>query len=77
MFPDAATDRRRPTEGAREALAAGFGELGLREIVAFVHPENDRSLAVTRRLGMTEEAEVPHPIRDHTMKVLHIACSTS
>jgi RimJ/RimL family protein N-acetyltransferase len=58
------------TEGARAALTAGFETLGLDEIVAFVHPENGRSLAVTRRLGMVEEAEVPHPSREHTVKIL-------
>jgi RimJ/RimL family protein N-acetyltransferase len=56
-------------------LRMGFEVLALDEIVAFVHPENERSLAVTRRLGMTEEAECPHPSRDHDMKVLR--CSTS
>jgi RimJ/RimL family protein N-acetyltransferase len=28
-------------------------------------------------LGMTEQAELPHPTRDHTVKILRIACSTS
>ena len=58
------------TEGARAALTAGFETLGLDEIVALVHPQNERSLAVTRRLGMVEEAEIPHPSRDHPMKIL-------
>ena len=65
------------TEGGRAALQAGFGTLGLAEVVAFVHPANERSLAVTRRLGMAEEAELQHPARDHTVKILRIACSTS
>jgi RimJ/RimL family protein N-acetyltransferase len=71
------------TEGAREAVRIGFGTLGLEEIVSFVHPENERSLAVTRRLGMTEQGEVPHPARDETVKILALApqrgnaCSTS
>jgi RimJ/RimL family protein N-acetyltransferase len=60
------------TEGGRAALEAGFGTLELPEIIAFVRPENTRSLAVTRRLGMVEEAELPHPSRDHTLKVLRI-----
>jgi RimJ/RimL family protein N-acetyltransferase len=58
------------TEGARAALIAGFALLELPEIVAFVHPENERSLAVCRRLGMVEEAELPHPSRDHPVKIL-------
>jgi RimJ/RimL family protein N-acetyltransferase len=62
------------TEGGRAALRYGFQTLGLEEIVAFVHPDNERSLAVTRRLGMDEEAEVPHPSRDDLVKVLR--CTT-
>jgi RimJ/RimL family protein N-acetyltransferase len=40
------------TEGARAALEFGFAG-GLREIYAVVRPDNERSLAVCRRLGMT------------------------
>jgi RimJ/RimL family protein N-acetyltransferase len=40
------------TEAARGAIAKGFGE-GLSEIFAVVRPDNERSLAVCRRLGMT------------------------
>jgi RimJ/RimL family protein N-acetyltransferase len=67
------------TEGASEALRHGFETLGLTEIVAFVHPDNQRSLAVCERLRMVEEAEVPHPSRDHAVKVLRVGppCSTS
>jgi RimJ/RimL family protein N-acetyltransferase len=60
------------TEGGRAALRAGFEVVGLEEIVAFVHPENERSLAVCARLGMVEEAELPHPSRDHPVKVLRL-----
>jgi RimJ/RimL family protein N-acetyltransferase len=64
------------TEGARAALNEGFGTLGLEEIVSFVDPENERSLAVTRRLGMRVEREVPHPARaDTTVTVLAIAAA--
>jgi RimJ/RimL family protein N-acetyltransferase len=63
------------TEGGRAALSAGFSELALPQIVAFVHPGNARSLAVTRRLAMVEEGEVPHPLRDHTVKILRATCS--
>lgn len=64
-------------EGGREALRAGCETLGLGEILAFVHPANARSLAVCRRLGMAAEAELPHPSRDHLVKILRVACSTS
>jgi len=40
------------TEAARGAIAKGFAE-GLSEIFAVVRPDNERSLAVCRRLGMT------------------------
>jgi hypothetical protein len=47
------------------------------EVSEFVgHPANERSLAVTRRLGMVEEAELLHPSRDHAGKVLRSTCST-
>ncbi len=46
------------------------------QIVAFVHPENTRSLAVTRRLGMVEEGELPRPSRDQTVKILRATCSS-
>jgi RimJ/RimL family protein N-acetyltransferase len=40
------------TEAARGAVAKGFAE-GLSEVFAVVRPDNDPSLAVCRRLGMT------------------------
>jgi RimJ/RimL family protein N-acetyltransferase len=65
------------SEGARTAVRTGCEVLGLEELVSFVHPENTRSLAVTARLGMTEEAEVPHPSRDETIRIMRLACSSS
>jgi RimJ/RimL family protein N-acetyltransferase len=64
------------TEGAREAVRIGCDELGLEEIVSFVHPENARSLAVTARLGMAMEAEVPHPSRDELIRIMKLTCSS-
>jgi RimJ/RimL family protein N-acetyltransferase len=43
------------TEGARGALAHGFGTVGLATVYAVVHRDNAASLAVARRLGMTHE----------------------
>jgi RimJ/RimL family protein N-acetyltransferase len=43
------------TEGARGAIAHGFGAAGLDAIYAVVDPANAASLAVARRLGMTYE----------------------
>jgi RimJ/RimL family protein N-acetyltransferase len=61
------------TEGAREAVRIGFECLALREIVSFVHPDNARSLAVTSRLGMVQEAVVPHPARDELVEIMKLA----
>jgi RimJ/RimL family protein N-acetyltransferase len=51
------------TEGARESLRFGFGELGLREIVAFTVPANARSRRVMEKLGMTHDSadDFDHP----------------
>lgn len=57
------------TEAGREALRAGFEDRALESVVAFVHPENTRSLAVTQRLGMTLEQEVDHPDAGHRLLV--------
>jgi RimJ/RimL family protein N-acetyltransferase len=65
------------TEGALEAVRVGCAVLGLEEIVSFVHPANTRSLAVTARLGMVEEAEVPHPTRDEMLRIMRLTCSSS
>jgi RimJ/RimL family protein N-acetyltransferase len=51
------------TEGARAALAFGFEQLGLPEVVAFTTPGNLRSQAVMQRLGMTRNPadDFDHP----------------
>ncbi|MBO3089191.1 GNAT family N-acetyltransferase [Cellulomonas dongxiuzhuiae] len=43
------------TEAARAALAVGFEEVGLTEIVSFTAVGNERSRAVMRRIGMTRD----------------------
>jgi RimJ/RimL family protein N-acetyltransferase len=43
------------TEGARAAIAHGFGELGLQEIVSFTVPDNLRSRRVMEKLGMQRD----------------------
>jgi len=64
------------TEAAREALAVGFDEVGLSEIVSFTAIGNERSQAVMRRLGMTrdpaDDFDYPtlaegHPLRRSVM----------
>jgi RimJ/RimL family protein N-acetyltransferase len=51
------------TEAARAALAFGFGELGLREVVSFTVPENLRSRRVMEKIGMTHDpaGDFEHP----------------
>jgi RimJ/RimL family protein N-acetyltransferase len=51
------------TEGARAAVAVGFGALGLDEIVALTAVGNERSRRVMERVGMTRDAadDFDHP----------------
>jgi RimJ/RimL family protein N-acetyltransferase len=50
------------TESAAAAVEFGFAGARLDEIVAFTVPSNLRSLAVMRRLGMTEAGHFDHPL---------------
>lgn len=51
------------TEAARRAVAYGFEELGLDEVVSFTTPANRPSIAVMERLGMTRDPaeDFDHP----------------
>ena len=64
------------TEAARVALAAGFDQFGLSEIVAFTSTENRRSRRVMEKIGMTydpaDDFDYPtivegHPLRRHVL----------
>ena len=64
------------TEAALAVLAMAFGPLGLREVVSFTSPLNQRSVAVMKRLKMTRNAlddfnhpSLPegHPLRRHLL----------
>ena len=64
------------TEGARAALAFGFDECGLEEIVSFTAPQNVRSRRVMERIGMShdpaDDFDHPllaegHPLRRHVL----------
>lgn len=64
------------TEAARAAVAYGFGEAGLDEIVSFTTAANRASRAVMQRLGMTrdpaDDFDHPrlapdHPLRPHVL----------
>ncbi len=69
-------DKGYATEAARAALAYGFDNLGLKEVVSFTVPSNVRSARVMERLGMTRDpaddfdhpALAPgHPLRRHVL----------
>jgi RimJ/RimL family protein N-acetyltransferase len=64
------------TEGAQAAMACGFDQLGLDEIVAFTTVAHRKSRAVMERLGMTHDPaddfdhpNLPpgHPLRRHVL----------
>lgn len=64
------------TEAARAALAFGFDQLRLNEVVAFTVPVNAPSLRVMEKLGMTRDAAddfdhpalpIGHPLRRHVL----------
>jgi RimJ/RimL family protein N-acetyltransferase len=64
------------TEGARAALAFGFDELGLEEIVSLTTLKNERSQRVMERIGMirdpADDFDHPllapgHPLRLHVL----------
>ncbi len=48
-------------EAARLSLAAGFGPLGLAEIVAFTVPANEPSWRLMEKLGMRADGDFGHP----------------
>ena len=54
------------TEGARAALADGFGRLGLAEIVAYAVAVNTPSRRVMERIGMTHSAVDDFDRKDRT-----------
>jgi len=49
------------SEAARAAVAFGFDEVGLPEIVSFTVPANEPSWRVMQRIGMTRSEEFDHP----------------
>jgi RimJ/RimL family protein N-acetyltransferase len=49
------------TEAARLLLDFAFGPLGLHRVSAAIGPDNDASIALVKRLGLTHEGR----LRDH------------
>ena len=48
-------------EGAAAALDAAFAHLPAAEVISLIHPDNERSAAVARRLGMRHRHDTRHP----------------
>jgi RimJ/RimL family protein N-acetyltransferase len=60
------------TEAARAALAFGFEEHAIEEILSIVDPDNERSLRVCARLGMTPRPDRTHPATRARVRVLGV-----
>jgi RimJ/RimL family protein N-acetyltransferase len=60
------------TEAAAAALAFGFEEHAIEEILAIVDPENERSLRVCAKLRMTDRPDRTHPATRRRVRVLGI-----
>jgi RimJ/RimL family protein N-acetyltransferase len=72
------------TEGALAALAFGFGNVELNEIVSFTVPENQRSRRIMDRIGMAhnpaddfDHPVLPEPMRRHVLyRIVREGCPT-
>ncbi|MGP3966838.1 GNAT family N-acetyltransferase [Streptomyces sp. 6N223] len=60
------------TEAAREVLAFGFGEVGLKELISIVHVRNQASLRVTTKLGMRPKHRTTVPGSGQSVQVMAI-----
>ena len=61
------------TEGARAARDHLFEALELPELISIIHPENVRSQAVARKLGMSVSERVHNPVIDMEIEVWRIS----
>jgi RimJ/RimL family protein N-acetyltransferase len=57
------------SEAGRAGVDLAFGALGLERVVSYIRPENARSQAVGRRLGMAIARSVQHPRLGHELEV--------
>jgi RimJ/RimL family protein N-acetyltransferase len=60
------------TEAARAAVAFGFEEHTIEEILAIVDPANERSLRVCAKLGMSDRPDRTHPATRQRVRVLGV-----
>jgi RimJ/RimL family protein N-acetyltransferase len=63
------------TEAATAVLRDGFGRLGLSELIAVIHPENERSRRVATKLGMHRERQVHNPVLGREVDIWQTAPS--
>jgi RimJ/RimL family protein N-acetyltransferase len=61
------------TEGARAARDHLFAALALPELISVIHPENARSQAVARKLGMTVAEHIHNPFTDMQIELWRIS----
>jgi RimJ/RimL family protein N-acetyltransferase len=61
------------TEGARAALADGFSDPELHDVVSIYQPENEASGRVMARLGMRFDRDTRHPRRDVALRVYRLS----
>lgn len=54
---------RYATDAVRAMLQFGFGTLGLHRVSAAIGPENQSSIAVVKRIGLTYEGRIRHHVR--------------
>lgn len=71
----AAWGRGLATEAALAARDHAFATLGLPELIALVHPQNVRSQAVARKLGMALTAHVHNPLLHRFVEVWSLGAS--
>lgn len=60
------------TEAARAALAHGFDELGLNEIIAVIRPENEASKRVAEKIGLRVRETIDHPLHGWPLAIYAI-----
>ena len=56
-------------EGAAAVLDATFAHVPVTEVISLIHPSNERSAAVARRLGMRHLHDTRHPGLDIPLRV--------
>ncbi len=64
------------TEGARAAIDATFGALPNERVISLIHPRNERSMAVARRLGMSRAGAAIPPDSNQPLIVYALSRSS-